>query len=276
MKTLEKIEDIVLRHSRRSMDVLREYMPRDFCHDAAKEILSWDRGTILLTTGFYVAGFAETDGPAGTMVLAKALETLGYHPVIVTDQFCQGYFECRNLQVEYMPLTEGMEFCKKVLEKYRPVGLISIERCGKNLVDDYANMRGISIGDNTASVDLLFDMTHGKIPSIGIGDGGNEIGMGNVAGVITEKLSLMPCRTVVDYLVIACVSNWGAYAVTACLEKMTGIQLLMSFGEIYDYIKETVKLGSVDGVTHQNRATVDGYEIEVEEEIINSLHAAIA
>ncbi len=49
---------------------------------------------------------------------------------------------------------------------------------------------------NTARLDYLFE--HG-IPSVGIGDGGNEIGMGNLAEVIPG----------VDRLVLASVSNWG-------------------------------------------------------------------
>ncbi len=278
MKQIEKIEDIVLRHSRRSMDVLRRYMPDDYCLEAAKDILSWNKGTILLTTGFYVAGYAETDGPAGTVVLAEAVKKLGYKPVIVTDSFCRGFFEIRNLEVEYMPMEEekGEAFCTRILEKHHPVGLVSIERCGKNIREDYANMRGVSIKEHTAAVDLLFEMTDGIIPSIGVGDGGNEIGMGNMANVIAEQLSLVPARTRVDRLVIACVSNWGAYAITAYLEKITSIKLLPEFEEIKAYIEETVKIGSVDGVTHQLQATVDGYDITVEKEIVESLHEAIS
>ena len=60
-------ESIILRHSGRGMNLLREYLPEDYCAEAAKEILSWPKGIVFLTTGFYVAGFAETDGPAGTI-----------------------------------------------------------------------------------------------------------------------------------------------------------------------------------------------------------------
>ena len=277
IEKIEKIEDIILRHSRRSMDILRHYMPEDYCLEAAKDILSWEKGTIFLTTGFYVAGHAETDGPAGTVVLAEAVKKLGYHPVIVTDHFCKGFFEIRGLAVEYMPLEEemGEGFCKQILKKHHPVGLISIERCGRNVKEDYTNMRGISIKEHTAAIDMLFEMTDGIIPSIGVGDGGNEIGMGNMANIIAEKLLLIPSKTRVDRLVIACVSNWGAYAITAYLEKLTKIKLLPDFEEIRSYIEETVKIGSVDGVTHEPNVTVDGYDIAVEKEIVESLHEAV-
>ena len=49
----EKIEDIVLRYSKRGMTILREYMTEDYCAESAKDILSWEKGTVFLTTGFY-------------------------------------------------------------------------------------------------------------------------------------------------------------------------------------------------------------------------------
>ena len=96
------IEDIILRHSQRGMDVLRPYMPKAFCEEAVEALLNLPHGVIFLTTGFYVAGYAETDGPLGTEVLAQALKKLGYQPVIVTDALCKDYFEPMGLEVEYV------------------------------------------------------------------------------------------------------------------------------------------------------------------------------
>ena len=59
----ESIEDIVLRHSGRGMNILPNHLDSHYCRHAAQQILSLPRGTILLTTGFYVAGHPETDGP---------------------------------------------------------------------------------------------------------------------------------------------------------------------------------------------------------------------
>lgn len=271
----ELIEDIVLRHSGRGMDILRKEMKGDYAEEAAKMILSWEKGTVFLATGFFVAGYAETDGPSGTVFLALALKKLGFKPVIVTDDFTRGFFELKSLETVYMPFDEGEDWCKKVLEKYKPVGLISIERCGKNSNRDYANMRGVSIAEKTARVDLLFEQAFGKIPTIGVGDGGNEIGMGNVASLIAEKLSLLPCVVKTDLLVIATVSNWGAYAITAYLEKLSGKKVFMSYEEVRDYIEETVKLGSVDGVLKEQIVSVDGFGMETEKEIIDALKEAV-
>jgi len=265
------MEDIVLHYSKRGMNILNEYMDCDCLSEAAELILSWEKGNVFLTTGFYVKGFAETDGPVGTVVLAKALEGLGYHPVIITDKFCQGFFEIKGFETIYMPIDAGIEFVERTIESYRPVGMISIERCGRNANDDYANMRGISIKEHTARIDMFFETASGKIPTIGVGDGGNEIGMGNVAGLISGKLEIVPCIVCVDRLVIATVSNWGAYGIAAYLGLITGRKLMADFKEIQDYIQKIVEMGSVDGVLGEHVVGVDGFGMEIEKEIADAL-----
>ena len=268
----ETIEDVVLRHSKRGMTVLRGYMDSDFCKRAAQQILDLERGTILLTTGFYVAGYAETDGPLGTVVLARALKSQGFHPVIVTDQFCRGFFEPAGLDGCYMDGDPYEDEYEKVLDDYQPVGLISIERCGRNTEDDYANMRGVSIREHTAQMDWLFIKARQRgIPTFGVGDGGNEIGMGNLKDVISGKLELVPCKVKVDTLVIATVSNWGAYAVAAYIQKMTGVRVLPKFSELKEYLARIVDMGSVDGVTKEHTLSVDGFSLDVEREILDGL-----
>lgn len=271
MEMKERIEDIILRHSKRGMNILNESMDCDCCREAANMILSWKKGNVFMTTGFYVKGFAETDGPVGTVVLAKALEKLGYHPVIITDEFCKGFFEIKGLDTVYMPIDSGDDFVEQTIEKYKPVGMISIERCGRNANDDYANMRGISIREHTARTDLFFEAASGRIPTIGVGDGGNEIGMGNVADIITERLEIVPCVVCVDRLVIATVSNWGAYGIATYLGLITGRKLMADFKEIRDYIQRTVELGSVDGVLGEHVVGVDGFGMETEKEIADAL-----
>lgn len=271
------IEDIILRHSQRGMDVLRPYMPKAFCEEAVEALLNLPHGVIFLTTGFYVAGYAETDGPLGTEVLAQALKKLGYQPVIVTDALCKDYFEPMRLEVEYVPFDADASFYQDLLLKRDPVGLISIERCGINSKNDYANMRGVSIRENTATIDQLFSLAHKKgLPTWGVGDGGNEIGMGNLKDVISKKLSLVPCVNKVDHLVIATVSNWGAFGMTAYLEKLTGVHVFPSYENMHKYLEQTVAIGSIDGVNKVHVCTVDGYPAEIEEEIVNALQDSLS
>lgn len=265
------IEDVILRHSDRGMNILRKYLDSDYCVKAAEKILSWEKGCVFLMTGFYVAGFAETDGPVGTCTIAKALEKLGYSPVVITDKFCTNFFEIENINVEYIDNSFSQNEMEELIEKYSPKGMISIERCGKNKFGEYANMRGINISEFTAPLDNLFEKYEGVIPTIGVGDGGNEIGMGCLKDVITQRLSLEPCIVKADYLVIATVSNWGAYGITCALGIKTGKELLPTFNWIRKYIQNTVDIGSVDGVTHERVVSVDGKGMDIEEEIIEEL-----
>ena len=117
MDSKKTIEDIILMDSHRGMDELRPYLPEFYCEEAAKAILSWRRGPVLLATGFYVAGHAETDGPTGTVVLAKALQKLGFEPHILTDEACSHYFEPEGLDVIYVDIADGEPFAQDLLQK---------------------------------------------------------------------------------------------------------------------------------------------------------------
>lgn len=265
------IEEVILRHSNRGALEIRRYVSDNCCEKAAQEIMSWEKGVIFLTTGFYVDGHAETDGPVGTVVLARALRRLGFEPVIVTDAHCQGFFELEKLPTEYVAYDADRNELQQLIQTYQPRGMISIERCGKNKFLKYANMRGISIDAYTAPIDELFVLCQGSIPTIGVGDGGNEIGMGKIAGAISRKLSLEPCVVSTDILVVASVSNWGAYGIVTALSGLAKEYLLPSFAWIESYIAKTVRLGSVDGVTHQKECSVDGKSMSTEQEIVLAL-----
>lgn len=271
---MAELENIVLRHSQRGMNILQKHMSDDFCTSAAKKIFSLERKNILLTTGFYVAGYAETDGPPGTYFLARALKKIGFNPVIITDSFCNGFFDADE-SLETVYVEKGFS-CEEIISKYSPCALISIERCGENIKGDYANMRGVSIAEHTADIDRLFDYAYENgIYTVGVGDGGNEIGMGNLKDVISNELSLVPCKTQVSDLVIATVSNWGAYALAGALSILEGKNLFADYDEVAEYISYIVKKGSVDGVNKTHVETVDGFSAEVEKEIVCAVNEYI-
>ena len=164
IEDMEDIEDIIMRHSNRGMPILREHLPSKFCKESAEYILSWKKGVIFITTGFYVAGHAETDGPPGALIISLTLKKLGYIPVILTDKYCKNFFEKYDIKVIYMDIKlkneNKFEFIKKTIEEFNPIGMISIERCGLNIHNKYANMKNISINEHTAEIDLFFALMH--------------------------------------------------------------------------------------------------------------------
>ncbi len=273
---MKSIEEIILENSNRGMNVIREHMEDGFCRKAAEEILKWQRGTVLLTTGFYVAGHGESDGPSGTLCVALALKKLGFRCVIVTDETCMGYFELKGFEVVYLQPGDDDAVCRGLIDRYWPVGMISIERCGRNIEGYYANMRNCSITSHVAPADRLFELAYGKIPTIGIGDGGNEIGMGNVADTISAELDIVPCRVRTDFLIIATVSNWGAFGLVAYLQQLTGMDLMPDAEDLEHYYRMGCVLRHVDGVTRECDAdTVDGIDRETELELVEEMMEVI-
>lgn len=258
-----QVENLILQKGRRGMDLLSKYLPDDYCQTTADAICAWERGTVLLTTGFFVKGHAETDGPPGTLLLIRALQKMGFHPVVVTDEVCRGFFEHSGIETVYLPYYADDVTCTGILERFAPVGLIAIERCGKNINGFYKNARGHDLEDCTAPVDRLFELT--DVPTVGIGDGGNEIGMGKLADVIAEHLPLIPCRVAADHLIAAAVSNWGAIALAGCLGYLpTEEQFRQAYQQSYDF-------GFVDGFSGGNVLTEDGFPLEVGLQLLRDL-----
>ena len=97
-------------------------------------------------------------------------------------------------------------------------------------------MHGQDISQYTATLDYLFTE---DTPSVGIGDGGNEIGMGKLADVIPTVPSLAePCVTATTELVISSVSNWGGYGLVAALSKRSDRNLLPSVEYEQDLVRQ--------------------------------------
>ncbi|WP_331774928.1 DUF4392 domain-containing protein [Sulfurospirillum sp. 1612] len=273
MKNSKTIDEIILQHSTRKMDLIQEAYPVLHSQVAVEHFVTLPKGVVFLYTGFYVSSFAETDGPLGTYFLARALRTLGYTPIIITDEYCDGFF--KEIEVIHIPLDgHDEEHYLTMIHQHQPICHISIERCGKNANGIYANMRGDDISPFTAPVDELFELGRRFAPTFAIGDGGNEVGMGNFKTFIQESLSLVPCVVKSDFPIIASVSNWGAYGFIAHLEKLTQKELLPTFDAVDDYLRHIVSLGSIDGVTKKNEKTVDGKAWTLEQNILEELKKA--
>ena len=249
-----RLEDLILSDSRRGMDRLTDLLSADFCTDAGWFVLSWPRGRVLLVTGFYVDGRGETDGPPGTRLLFDALTRLGFSPLVVTDPFCAEYFRAAALPfVTFGPEAGEGELCA-LLDREKPVGLISTERCGRTADGRYINSRGRDIGGRMAPLDELFLLS--DAPSVGIGDGGNEIGMGNLAAGVAERLGRIPCAVKTDKSIIATVSNWGALGLCAALGQ------LPSEAELLAAYALGPQAGLIDGITGEPILSEDGFPLE--------------
>lgn len=268
-----RVEDALVARNLRNMKTAQAALQPGYYARAAA-FLRDVSGPVIIGTGFPVAGTFETDGPVGAIALYRGLESLGAEPWLacstpLADILANDY---RLLQLNRTGLEEATEEARSTLAKLGPAAVISIERPG--LTDDgrYYNMRGVDISANCGIFDPY--VSECECPSIGIGDGGNEIGMGNIPEAIAT-LDIRGAVTRCDELLVADVSNWGAYGLLLFLGLWSGRDLLdeVSPRALLHYLSER---GSVDGVTGENTLTEDGLPPEEGEALIAQLRALAA
>jgi len=251
---------------------------------------------------------AETDGLLGALMLAHALRAIGIEVTLITDEPCAGALRAAAEfaafpigHVHAAPLGDDA-WAQRFLSKHagRLTHLVAIERPGPSHCeasismqpsgpaaetalerfrtmldpdqhDRHYNMRGTAIDAHTAPLHRLFEELPSLRPAaktIGIGDGGNEIGMGCVPwGELERRLegehsARIICRIATDWNIIAGTTNWGGCALAAAvllhrdrvevLRDWDGTQQLRMLEHIVEHGP------AVDGVTARREATVDG------------------
>ena len=235
---------------------------------------------IYILTGFYIlsAGAVETDGPPGVASLAFALERLGKKVTVFTDWHAQAIIKASLVQA-------GVNAELKV---YKPSNLpsvdklltddvthvIALERPGRALNGKYHNFRGHDISDFVVGYDDVFiEAANRGLVTIGIGDGGNELGMGNVSEAINliaphENFS---CFVKSTFCICAGVSNWAGYGCAALLSLLSDKKALFSIDKMLSVLKAGVDNGAVDGVSSKPEMSVDGLELEWEKKVFRDL-----
>lgn len=242
--------------------------------------------SVLCTTGFPItdADAAETDGPPGAVALARAVAALGGQPVFCVDDLTApvvtSLAEAADLTgapVEMVPRDRDAAAgtAARLLDRYEPACCLAVERPGRCSDGTYRNMAGEDVSDAAGKVDELFTAaTEAGIPTVGVGDGGNEIGMGAVADAVRTHVphgDTIASRTETDVLVVAGVSNWGAAGVVAALSLRAGRRLLHDGATEQAWIAACVDTGAVDGVTATQRESVDGIGAAVHGSLIDLL-----
>ncbi len=267
-KISQAIEDLLVQRDVRGMKLLQKALVPGYYQRAAN-ILHDCKGTVLIGTGFPVDSTFETDGPVGAIALYDTLKHLGANPIIVCGDPLQGVIgdDYQTYQISVGDLSKGKQEALDALEKLKPEVVLSIERPGLSAGGFYANMRGEDISSRCACFDYF--LIEADCPTIAIGDGGNEIGMGKVLETLSS-LPITPAVTSCDELLVADVSNWGAHGLIALLGYWSGEDLLAKINTL-DILKYISERGSVDGVTRENTLTEDSLGSEAGQELIDEL-----
>jgi hypothetical protein len=291
------------------VDNLITACPDDF-QAACRSLAQTPNPVVAIVTGFYIPHAqppcGETDGPLGAIFLARAFIPLGIRVALVTDPFCEqalkvGLGACGlQAEVPLLILPAKPDWRETFRDWQSPTHLMALERAGPShtpdsvraqpgataaLVEQFLQevpaadfdrchtMKGRDLTDHMAAAHLLFEAAarlRPAIATIGIGDGGNEIGMGKIAWQIIRRNipngAVVACRVATDYLIVCGVSNWGAYGLAAGVRHLRGAAReadLFSTGCEFALLKAMVERGPlVDGVTGQPTATVDGLSFE--------------
>ncbi|KFP33015.1 hypothetical protein N325_08439, partial [Colius striatus] len=215
---------------------------------------------VLITTGF-PTHFTyeppeENDGPPGALAIAAVLQALEKEVAIVTDQRAMNLNkkiieEAVQLGILKRPVPllsyqrenadSALMFLCENGNPRRPRfdHLIAIERAGMAADGNYYNSRKVNIKHLVDPIDELF-LAAQTIPGVkttGVGDGGNELGMGKVKDAVKKHIKngdVIACDVEADFTVVAGVSNWGGYAIACAL-------YVLSTCEIHDrYLRKAV------------------------------------
>jgi hypothetical protein len=255
----------------------------------------------------------ETDGVIAAALIARAAD-LGFKakPVVFCEEECVPIARacCRAAglrvfddfkksmmmphTVTVLPFTKealkAPEEAGKLLEEMTPRAAVTIERPGSNEKGFYHMANGRSITDFVAKLDVLFEgvSKRGGL-TIGIGDLGNELGMGALKEA-TRKLVFYGerCRCGCgggignvfksDATIFGAVSEDAAYAFLACLAYLLPHPDLLQSSDMERRVLEAAcGLGAIDGPSGLSIPCIDyldvknhSHQIELMREIISS------
>lgn len=261
--------------------------PRPDLAALTADLLRADRA--LLLTGFPVARsdtgemVGETDGPVGSAELAAALEALGRTVTVATDAPSRPMVSAAlatagvRASVALLPLRDTATHAAALLQKTRPQILIALERPGKGADGHFHNMRGRVIDGSVADTDCLLSLAReaGAV-TVGVGDGGNELGMGALRALAPRPGGCdIAAALPADYALTAGVSNWWGPGLAALLSYGTGRWLLPSRERETAILQAVVDAGGVEGRQGLPALSVDGLPLEVHLKRLDALAALL-
>ncbi len=270
--------------------------------NAAERILEnlKERDFVLITTGFRVLPdkVQETDGPLGAASLLKSLSfSLNTRPIIVTERESLGIVESAIISLGFKKVSNlgeliekgafmtidfpydssaAEEAAERLIDEYSPSLLLAVEKAGMGADGKYHTMRGFDVTELHAKVEPLFERARkAGILTVGIGDGGNEVGMGNIREAVEKYVpngQTIAAVSRVDSLICAAVSNWGGYGLSATIALLTGRkEALHTSSEEEIMLKSIVEAGAIDGITGKRELSVDNIPLKVHSSIIKIL-----
>lgn len=251
------------------------YQPNSLQKSSEKILKTPKEKKSFILTGFCcLFPSSETDGPLGSSILNSTLNNLGFNNFLLTDSYSENVVKASSTNGKIVIVNSHEEFLDKHDENDIAF-IISCERPGRSLkTKDYRTMKAKNISNQNSNLDLLFPGENGKknYLTIGIGDGGNECGTGNINKEVQKKIQYgdqICTDRFCDILIMSGVSNWGGLGLSASLVILNGDKKVMKLfiDECYlqrELLKKMIEAGSYDGVSGKGELSVDGMHFDNE------------
>ncbi|MDR2071875.1 MAG: DUF4392 domain-containing protein [Spirochaetaceae bacterium] len=253
---------------------------------------------VCIITGFVLHPFnkQETDGPVGAAALARTLvRARGVKPVFIVPEEAGPAMERLSALMEFSAETlvftkdavKASQEADRIARGKSPAFCIAIEAAGANSRGVYHNALGIDVSALEAKSDVLFNRLQKEgVPTLAIGDLGNECGMGALGSHAARYIPYAAecscgcgggaaALSRADTVLTATVSNWGAWGIASAIAWLT-----RDLRALYSPELEERALGAANEcglIDMYGKAipAVDGMDIEKNKAIITLMNGSV-
>ena len=254
--------------------------------------------TVFIMTG---AGYeptmplGESDGPPGAASLARILyKGLGAVPVFVCESIHAGPIVASSQAATLMvkPFDQARDrhlgaaivtapthqdevkgWVERIFAEMNPRCVISTERLGPAADGVIHNATGFPLSGANAPEQGVIDIadvmriaTQRSIPTIGIGDHGNELGFGTIHEAVVRTMpkgDRLATVVAADVVLPVMMSNWGCYGIEACLAfLLKRVDLIHRPRDEERIIRACLDAGGLEAMFCSTEFAVDGLEGE--------------
>lgn len=278
-----------------------------------KERVAKGRHVFVVTGAGYPPGLpkGETDGPMGAAAVARAVDlALGGKPILLSEDrhlpaviksteaagiacLDEKIFARRGGVALALPFPLGPDTgraaAKELIERWNPAAIVFVEKVGPNEKGLFHSINGTMRPlEHMANAHLLAERAkENGILTIGIGDGGNEIGCGVINAAVREvqpygQRCQCPCGggigtvTETDILIFASISNWGAYGLAAALAAQAGrVDVMQDEATERRMLDACLAGGAMDGAYARLVPYVDGTSADVQASLVTMLRQIV-
>ncbi|CAG9328199.1 unnamed protein product [Blepharisma stoltei] len=213
----------------------------------------------------------ENDGIGGTLAIARAIESCGGHSTILIDS---PYVEVIKNLSDWHNLQYGSHINVSSSRNLEFDGIVSIERSGRAKDGNYYTMRGRNISNLLEPLDVIYMEDKDIGVKVGIGDGGNEAGMGNLIGLVERYIpngELIACNVRCHHPIVSSVSTWGGYGLAFAMCLCKNVPAVVNNAQERQIAEKICELNIRDGVTGLPTVSIDGLDWSVTDNIITDL-----